>query len=60
MERSPEALKAALESVKQALHEEFTGNGAAARLDQFDAHMATCMMVIDHIFEESVRMEGYR
>lgn len=57
---TPEELKATLQDIKDKMHAEFNGNGAVDRLQQFDAHMSTVMMVIDCLFEESTRMEGYR
>jgi hypothetical protein len=46
-------MKAALDDVKSALHEQFPGHDA--RLDQFDSHLATVAMVVDHIHDEDVR-----
>lgn len=55
-----ESLKTALENAKTALHQEFPGHAASDRLAQFDAHLSTALMVIDHLFDESTRMEGYK
>lgn len=53
-----ESLKSSLQDVSDQLHSEFQGPGAAARLEQFDAHMGTLLMTIDHIFDEADRMRG--
>lgn len=51
-----EDMHAALADVKTALHEQFPD--AAVRLDQFDSHLATVAMVVDHIHDEAERAAG--
>lgn len=46
--------------VQKQLHAEFNGPAAVDRLAQFDAHIATAMMVIDCLVDEAPRMEGYK
>jgi hypothetical protein len=47
-----EALKA-LREVQAAMHEQFGDH--PARLDQLDSHMATVVMVVEHLYDEEVR-----
>lgn len=51
-----EAIVAALDDVKTAMHEQFPD--AAARLAQLDSHLATVVMVVEHIHEEAARAAG--
>lgn len=53
-------LEGALDQVQDALHKEFKGDAARARLEQFDSHLASARMVIGHLFEESLRMENFK
>jgi len=59
MESTGNSLQAhieALDAISEAIHSEFQGPGAAARLEQFDAHLATVKMVAGTLYEESERM----
>ena len=49
-----------LQDVQDALNTEFAGQAAVPRLAQFDSHMATCMMIVEHLFDEGERMDNYR
>lgn len=42
---------AVLDELSTQLHDEFPD--ARARLEQFDAHLATVRMVVDHIYDEA-------
>jgi hypothetical protein len=42
-----------LAAVKAAMHE--LCPAGSARLDQFDAHLATTAMCVDHLFDEAAR-----
>ncbi len=55
-----EELNAKLQEVMDAAKEQFPGAGAADRLLQLQAHIATCQMIVEHLFDESTRMEGYK
>lgn len=41
----------ALDELSKQLHEEFPDAGP--RLEQFDAHLATVRMVVEHIYDEA-------
>lgn len=42
-----------LDELKTAVHQQHQGQ--AARLEQFDAHLDTVRMIIDHLADEAVR-----
>lgn len=48
-----EDLKAALAKIRKQAHDRFPGQ--PARLEQFDAHVATVEMLLDHLHDEAAR-----
>jgi hypothetical protein len=55
-----EGMVSDLRRIQETLHQMFTGHEAGTRLDQLDYHCNTAIMAIQHLFEESKRMEGYK
>lgn len=55
-----EEIKAQLEALREKIHAEFSGYGASDRIRQFDAHLSTVEMVVECLYDEAERMEGYR
>lgn len=55
-----EELRGQLLEASEGLHAMFPGDAAQARLEQFDSHLGTALMVIDHLFDEAERMKGYK
>ncbi len=53
-----EQAQATLDKLKTAMHNQFDYPGSAERLAQFDSHLATVAMVIDHIFDEAGKVSG--
>lgn len=49
-----------LQSVLDAAKAAFPGPAAVDRLEQLRAHVATCQMIIEHLFDEAERMENYK
>jgi hypothetical protein len=49
-----------LKDILETIEAEFNGPGAEPRLSQFRSHMMTVEMVVNCLFEEAERMDGYR
>jgi hypothetical protein len=49
---------ATLKSVYDNITNEFSGDAAVLRLQQFQYHMQTALMAMQHLYDEAERMRG--